>query len=112
MKFIKFRTLTSSISKDNNNSKKEILFAWNEEGYRKIHCSVSKVPISQGKASTPNNIIANFSRSRMEAGDNFYGLHNKFSNDSAKHDSIVVMVDKLSKETHSFQSSPLTKQVK
>ena len=36
----------------------------------------------------------------MEMGSYFHGLHYRFSNDLEKHDSIMVVVDKLTKATH------------
>ena len=33
-------------------------------------------------------------------GGYFHGLHYKFSNELRQHDSIMVVVDKLKKETH------------
>ena len=74
--------MKSKISNDNNSSKKSVLLAWNEEGYNRIHFSKSKVLISQGKTSTSNKTIANFTHSIMEVGSNFYGFYNRFSNDS------------------------------
>ena len=70
------------MSKDDNNNKESILLAWDEKGCIKIHFLVSKVPISQGRASIYSMTITTFSHSIMEVGSNFYGFHNMFSNDS------------------------------
>ena len=73
---------TSWLLEDNNNNKEAIILALNEEGYIRIHFQLSKVTISEGRASTSYKIVVSFTHSILEEGSNLHEFYNKFTYDS------------------------------
>ena len=55
---------------------------------------------SEGLTSTPNRFIASFSSPRMEMGSYFHGFYYKISNELEEKCFHLVVVDKLTKESH------------
>jgi transposase InsO family protein len=54
----------------------------------------------QSRTQAPNRVVASLANSGMEMGSHFNGLYHWTTKDNKKNDSIMVVVDKLSKETH------------
>ena len=54
----------------------------------------------KGGASTPNRFVAAFSSPIMEMGSCFHVFITRLAMTWSQHDSIMVVVEKLTKETH------------